>query len=141
MFGLQTSTCLGGTPVLHLDRFATDEEFSAIRVNGNQSIGLVEVNTDRQYSLWRGDFKRKCDTSDEFAVSLENHEAVNLFGMLKGCLEVIGNRVGEMLAPAHRPDRECPILAEIRITPEGGCPSPLLVIFVQLAPVSLPLVS
>lgn len=115
--GLQAGTRLCGPSVFDLDGFAADEEFSAIRVNGHQGIGFIQVNANRQSSLRRGDFQGQGHTPDEFPMALKNREAIDLFGVLKRGFEVFWNRVAEALASCYRPNRHLTILKEGGITP------------------------
>src|SRR5207247_920052 len=100
---LQARTRLCGPSVFDLDGFAADEEFPAIRVNGNQGIGFIQVNANRQNSLRRGDFQGQGHTPGESAITLKNREAINLFGVLKRGFEVFWNCVAEALASCYRP--------------------------------------
>src|SRR6266567_322972 len=126
-FGLESRACLGSTAVLDLDGFAAHKEGSSIRVNRYQGIGFTQVNTHRENALRVRNVEGQRETPDQLPVTLDDREAIKLFGLLKRGFEILWNGVGEVLTSAYRPDRERAIRAEISITPthtneeEGTC--------------------
>lgn len=85
---LKTLAGLQGAGVLALDISATEKPFSAIRIDRHERVCLVQVDTNRQYPLWVRCVQSEGETAYELAVAKKNRQAVNLFGPLKGRVEV-----------------------------------------------------
>src|SRR6266702_799440 len=117
VFGLQTGTGFRCASVLDLDGFSTHKERVPIRINRNERVRLVEVNAHGKDTLGFWDIQREGDSSQQVSIPLHNRDAINLFGTCKPPLKIFWDGIVQMLAPCHRPDRERPIRAKVRITP------------------------
>src|SRR6266699_2965487 len=129
MFGLEPATGLCGTTVLDFDGLATDKQFSAIRIDGYQSIRFIEINPNGENTSRFRNIQRECDSAYQLPIAQDNIEAINLFGLLKSRLEIFWNGIVQVPSACCRPDRQGAILAKIGITPtaadEKQCPCSL----------------
>jgi hypothetical protein len=93
----------------------TDKEFLVININGNQSISLIEVNTDWEDTLHIWNFNGKGNIADKFIVFSLYCHAVYFFGISQHCLKVAGDGIGKAFPASYRPDRKQAILPEVSI--------------------------
>lgn len=116
---LEAAARFAGLPILDFDGFPTDEEFSAIRVNGHKGVGFVEVNANRKYPLWFRDFKGDGKPSHQLAIAHDDRQAIEFTGLVKEGDEMFRDGVGKAFASGQCPDRE------LAIREKGGITSTL----------------
>lgn len=117
MFGLEPAASFRGTMVFDLDILATDKQFSPERVNRYQSVGFIKINAHGENTSRLRHVQGKREVAYQLSISQNDIEAIKLFGLLKGRLEVSRDRVGQVLSPCYRPDGKCSIFAKSGITP------------------------
>lgn len=114
---LEAAAGLARAEVPHLEIPPTDKEGRTIRSDGNQGVGLVQVDPNRVNALRIGDAKGDNDATEQPPVALDHRQAVNLGSFGKGLPERIRQAVGNALAPCYRPERQRTIVAETGIAP------------------------
>lgn len=114
---LEARAGLLGAAVFDLDRLATGEEYPAVWVDGDEGVGLIQIDADGQGTNGFGDFKCHGHAAKQLAIPFDNGQAIDLLSLLEGRLEDFGHGVGQALATGDSPDRECSIGAEGGIPP------------------------
>ncbi len=114
---LETAAGLAGTRVPHREVPAADKQGVAIRIDGNEGVGFVQVNANRVDTFRVGDTERDDDTTEQPSVALDHGHAVDLDGFGTCGCERIWHGIRDALAPRHRPDRERAIVTEAGIAP------------------------
>lgn len=109
------SFCLSVALVLDFLPKPGPEELPPIRINGNDGIGLVEIDPNRMNALGFWNLEGHSDVADKLAISHLNCHAIDFFGVIKERLEVFGNLVVKSLSAVNCPDGKCAIFPKISI--------------------------
>ena len=94
---------------------AGDEKFPVVRVDGNQSVGFVEVNADGKDTRCIWNFDSQSNVTDKLSVPDLYCDAVYFLGFGQHRLEVVGNGVVKTLSASYRPDGKCAVLSEVSV--------------------------
>jgi len=106
---------LTGLLVLDPSFKARDKKFLTIRVNDDQGIGLVEVNSYGKDTRRIWNFNSNSNVANKLAILNLHRDAVYFLGIGQHRLEVVGDSIVKMLPAGYRPDRKRAVLPEICI--------------------------
>src|SRR5690606_41038179 len=90
---LQAATSLAGADVAHLELPPADEEGIPIGIDGNQGVGLVQVDPNRVNALRIGDAQGDDHATEQAPVAFDDRHAVDLSSFGKRLLEGIRHGV------------------------------------------------
>ena len=112
---LQPLNCFPISFIFHSPLETRNEEFPAISIDGNQSISLVEVNTNWYDTLCFWDVNSQSHIANELAIPYLDGDTVYLFSLLKQGLKIFRDAISKVFSTSYCPDRKRSIFSKIGI--------------------------